>query len=936
MNIEKLYKLAEDRPLKTSEIHEGNDFYGHATILKNYANIPQNYQIKAAIEHGPTLEPGGWKADFNAPLPALFTFSSFRHSGLKNYTNKKIFSIGPMLSYAQDYLSLEKLQLEKERLGRNLLVFPPHSTHWVYANYEIYNYVKLIQQIGKNFNSIRICLYWKDILRGVAEEYMKHGFECVTAGHIYDHLFLSRLKSFIDASTVTTSCQIGTHIGYCIMRNKPHYFYEINVNVASDSKERLSEYDDYSHNVPANLIRKNFNKLQDHITSEQKDIINTYWGVEEFKTKKEIKNILKITESLYKKNKRFLCAKRNLKNSEFLFDGTLNEILKILERDLKKYQRRKTGKLRINQKAITFVDLHSFYYQTKQIFESNLYGFSTENKRPVILDCGAHIGLASIYFAKRYSDAVIYAFEADPEIAKILKDNIKSFGLNNVITFAKAVWIDDGHAFFNNTSDDSGYVNNSTNKSGIKISTFRLRNFLKENMVELLKMDIEGAEYEVIKDCDGVLSNANKVIIEVHKLRNDYQSIVDILIILEKNNFEYTFSDLHSADWIENSKKPPFSAVTCDKYIVTIFAWQKSKGKIENGNEFDITIDQHTELFRQCIDHINKNENDDALKYINYAIKKYPEVLALNYGKAIVLARKGLARSALEALKALLDNQPDHKNAKLLFEALNQEFVNVLNDKDIVIASYPRSGNTWIRLLLSDVILQLHGLETNTFLPIHFDHVIPNIHAKNLHLIDSRIKLPFRLIKTHQKYSEIPQKTILLFRHPADALCSYYHFHRRYEHLKKYVNAGIDKFCLENVGEWCDHIVSYIDAKNVFSDKIFFVSYELLHYQAEKALIEIADFLGLKITKQMVQKAIKHHTFQKHNQQEKLSGEIGTKYNEHFFRKGLIGTHKEELKQETIRSISSRTDILYKQAIDFQNRLYSHHKGEYAGVAQRQ
>jgi hypothetical protein len=222
--------------------------------------------------------------------------------------------------------------------------------------------------------------------------------------------------------------------------------------------------------------------------------------------------------------------------------------------------------------------------------------------------------------------------------------------------------------------------------------------------------------------------------------------------------------------------------------------------------------------------------------------------------------------------------------------------------------------------------LQLHGFETDTVLPIHEDNVIPNIHDKNLHKIDPRLHLPFRLIKTHRKYSEIPKKIIFLFRHPTDALCSYYHFHRRYEHLKKHIEGGIDKFCLQNLDGWCDHLESYINAKNMFPNKIIFISYELLHYQTEKALIEITEFLDHKINIPMAKKAIEKHTFQKHHQHEKLFGEIGTKYSEHFFRKGSIGSHMEELKQETIAHINSQTIFLYKQALDFQNRLDSHHK----------
>jgi predicted Zn-dependent protease len=45
----------------------------------------------------------------------------------------------------------------------------------------------------------------------------------------------------------------------------------------------------------------------------------------------------------------------------------------------------------------------------------------------------------------------------------------------------------------------------------------------------------------------------------------------------------------------------------------------------------------------------------------------------LNYGKAIVFARIGKKQKAMEVLKNLLANQPDHKNAQILLEALKQE-----------------------------------------------------------------------------------------------------------------------------------------------------------------------------------------------------------------------------------------------------------------------
>ena len=640
--INQIYGLSKDRPLSTDEIYTPNDFYGHATILKQYMQLPIAYKIKAAIEHGPFLGEHIWEEDIKASLPCIFTQSAKRFSVLKKKTSKALFSIGPPLFYANHDLDHSFLISDKNRLRKSLLVFPAHSTHWVKANYNIIKYCKFLENLGKNFDSIRVCLYWKDILNGVAEIYMSYGFECVTAGHIYDPLFLNRLKSIIKTSTITTSNEVGTHIGYCIMMGKPHFLNDINIQYTAESEKILKR--DLNNDIKTDLeIRSAFSKLQDYISTKQMEIIDRHWGISETKTVEEMKSILEIAEDMFSKGK-------------------------------------------------------NFYFQN-----------------------------------------------------------------NNLI-------------------------------------------------------------------------------------------------------------------------------------------------------------------LEQVADYINKNDNKKALVLINQNLTLNPENIKANYGKAIVLARLEQREEAIKTLTKLINKQPDHNNAQILFEALKRECENRFRDNDIVIASYPRSGNTWLRLLLSDIILQLHGFETDTLLPIHQDNVIPNIHDKNLHKIDPRINLPFRLIKTHQKYCEIPQKTIFLFRHPADALCSYYHFHRRYEHLKKYVEGGIDKFCLQNIDEWCEHMASYINAKNIFPDKIFFISYELLHYQAVMALKRITEFLNFKINRQMLKKAIDNHTFQKQYQQEKLSGEIGTKYSEHFFRKGSVGTHMEELKQETIAHINAKALFLYKQAFDFQNRLDSHHK----------
>lgn len=315
-NLTGLYELAKDRPLTTNEIHSSNDFYGNATILKNYAGYPKDYKIKSAVEHGPFGAGFVWDTDINSPLPSILCFTSYRFPVLRQRTNKALFSIGPIMHYAPHLLNENSIDLEKKRLGKNLLVFPPHSTHWVNANYDIHDYCKLLEEFGKDFNQIRICLYWKDILRGLAEEYSLHGFECVTAGHIYDPLFLSRLKTIIELSSFTTSCANGTHIMYCILMGKPHFLMKVDV-VRTAEKKEIIERDTPNPNSKDNKkmvaeIWKAFSEIYNYVTPEQEEIAKRYWGMGENKSADEIRILFEITEDLYQKDESFYQTEKYL------------------------------------------------------------------------------------------------------------------------------------------------------------------------------------------------------------------------------------------------------------------------------------------------------------------------------------------------------------------------------------------------------------------------------------------------------------------------------------------------------------------------------------------------------------------------------------------------------------------------------------------------
>ena len=183
-------------------------------------------------------------------------------------------------------------------------------------------------------------------------------------------------------------------------------------------------------------------------------------------------------------------------------------------------------------------DALSFIWQYKEIFADENYKFRTDSPNPIIYDCGANIGISCLYFSKNYPSAQIKAFEADPQITKILNDNLKKCSVKNVEVIAKAVWINNDGVKISLEGSDGASIYSNNNK--VEIPSIRLKELIdKEKKIDMLKIDIEGAEFDVLMDCKDSLTGVENIFIEYHSFINSEQKLSDILSVLEQNNFRY-------------------------------------------------------------------------------------------------------------------------------------------------------------------------------------------------------------------------------------------------------------------------------------------------------------------------------------------------------------------------------------------------------------
>lgn len=133
----------------------------------------------------------------------------------------------------------------------------------------------------------------------------------------------------------------------------------------------------------------------------------------------------------------------------------------------------------------------------------------------VIIDLGAHAGYTAVFFGLKYPNAKIFSVEASPKNYEVLKWNASKF--NNIKVYNNAVYHTQTSIGFEDSS--ISYNQKISERSTSKIDTITIDKILSENQiqeVDLLKVDIEGAEKELFSKNKEWLHKVRNIIIELH------------------------------------------------------------------------------------------------------------------------------------------------------------------------------------------------------------------------------------------------------------------------------------------------------------------------------------------------------------------------------------------------------------------------------------
>lgn len=183
-------------------------------------------------------------------------------------------------------------------------------------------------------------------------------------------------------------------------------------------------------------------------------------------------------------------------------------------------------------------DSLSFYFSFREIFFEEIYKFRSAANNPFIIDLGSNYGTSVVFFKTVFPQARIIAVEPDPKIFQLLDWNIKKREYRDVLLMNKAVTSSKGLVHFFREGADGGRIWPIEGcRAIVEIETVNLDDLIVEP-VEFLKMDIEGAEAEVICSSNK-LRDISHLFIEYHSFKDAEQSLGSILEKLRFEGFRY-------------------------------------------------------------------------------------------------------------------------------------------------------------------------------------------------------------------------------------------------------------------------------------------------------------------------------------------------------------------------------------------------------------
>lgn len=231
----------------------------------------------------------------------------------------------------------------------------------------------------------------------------------------------------------------------------------------------------------------------------------------------------------------------------------------------------------------------------------------------------------------------------------------------------------------------------------------------------------------------------------------------------------------------------------------------------------------------------------------------------------------------------------------LIQSATGLECADQIKPGDVILAGYPKSGNTWLQYMLADLYFGIDASEAR-------DEIIQDL----VPALGSRYGRYFRryadpmILRTHDFPRSEFRRVIYLSRDGRDVLASYVKYLKLWKENEHLDAARMLESNYLGMPAWEEHVAAW--AENPFGAEIHLVRYEDLKADPARELKKICEFMGIGISPEKIGRAVEHSRFEVMREREKKLGwspqNTGFPSEGGFIRRGEVGSYKDELPEK--------------------------------------
>jgi hypothetical protein len=251
----------------------------------------------------------------------------------------------------------------------------------------------------------------------------------------------------------------------------------------------------------------------------------------------------------------------------------------------------------------------------------------------------------------------------------------------------------------------------------------------------------------------------------------------------------------------------------------------------------------------------------------------------------------------------------------VLFRKLRIERDITIFPDDVFLTSYPRSGNTWMRFLVGNL---LHQEKPVTFL--NMEGLVPDMYKHSDRTL-RHLSRP-RILKSHECFDPRYRRIIYIVRDPRDVVVSNYHWEMKKRSMRdahpieNFVDEWMEPVYWVRVGSWGDHVTSWLSTRQGH-DGFLLLRYEDLLADPTRELAKVARILGLEPVPERLARAVELSSADRMRKLEKEQGGMwvetrNTRQDKQFVRQASSGGWRTTLPAECVSRIETEWGPLMK------------------------